>query len=234
MSIFERFLPPRNDQIKSADSVDASMLDIEDPLANDKLELKNEVLALQEQAGKVAMNPTPVKIETLKHNLKDAELNASTACNRKYGYNPPQEMINLYSQVEHFLNGLTRKNIKDVLTFQDAMKDFNKIIGSSDIDEIKGIIKKYNNKVLQRTGSHPGILSKNEIRGFEVKFSDTDSIKDLKKEASNFYSMCESEVQKIFIYIQKLFNDLLSIFDTSKGSLKNDARGRMVNNQQPR
>jgi len=43
--------------------------------------------------------------------------------------------------------------------------------------------------------------------------------------------MCESAVHRLFISVQKSFNDLLNIFDISKASLKNDARRKMVDNQ---
>ena len=222
-----------NDKIKSA-SVDASKSKNLDPLEELKLELAEEILDLQKQAKEVEEKPTPVKIKKFAYNMKDAEDRASTACIRKYGYNPPKEMVQIYAKAEQYYNQITKNNIKDALLFQDAMSDFNEIMGSSDMDRIKEIIKKYDNKTLERTNSHPGILSKNEKSGFKVNFSETDSIEIIKREASRFYNMCESIVHRIFIFIQKLFNDLLNIFDVSKASLKNDARRKMVDNQIPR
>jgi len=232
MSIFERFISQNNnDKIKSTGLADANMPDSKDPIEEAKLELAEEILNLQEQAENVEKKPTPVKIKTFAYNLKDAEARASTACIRKYGYNPPKELLQVYAHTEQYYNLMIKDHIKDSLELQDVMSDLNEIMGSSDLDKIKEITKNYNNKTLERTSSHPGILSKNEKQKINIDFSGSDTIEAIKEKASKFYRMCESSVQRIFIFIQKLFNDLLNIFDTSKASLKNDARGKMVNNQ---
>jgi len=227
-----------NNKIKSANFADANNLKNQDPLEVAKQELVEEILDLQEQASDIEKKPTSPKIEKLADNLKKAEERVSTACIRKYGYNPPKEMVLIHAKVEEHYNRMIKNQINISLRYQDIMSKLNELMsiqskdGKLDLkDEIlmKDLIKELNNTNLEMPTTHPGIVS--EKSGLKINFSNTDDIDIIIREASRYYNMCESAVHRLFISVQKSFNDLLNIFDISKASLKNDARRKMVDNQ---
>jgi hypothetical protein len=205
-------------------------------LEEDIDEIYEEIEQLENEASEISRKPKPKSFEKFSKNVKKAREKINYSIRDKYGYNPPKEMIFLHAQVEKYMNERIKVYINRSEEYRLVMNDLNELqsltYDDNKIDEnakirIKKIVDKLNNTSLELPISHPGMPSK----GFKIQFSSSDIIGVIKSEAGRFYSQCESIVNQIFIFIQKLFNDLLSIFDTAKNSLRNDPINTMVRNQ---